>query len=115
MATDTEARSMAQYLANLHRTSRVRVRTLVFMPQQAPVLGWPAALDLRQWDRVTVKRTPAGGGAAWTSDWLVEGIEHDWQSAEECWTTRLALTPADPNRYFIIGSSLIGSSHVLFY
>jgi hypothetical protein len=115
MATDREARAQAQYLANLHRTSRVRVRTLTFMPQKSPTLGWPAALDLRQWDRVRVKRTPAGGGAAWTSDWLIEGIEHDWQSAEEYWITRLALSPADPSTYFLIGSSLIGSSDVLFF
>jgi hypothetical protein len=114
-AEDRDARHMAQYLANLYRTSRVRVRTLAFMPQKSPTLGWPAALDLRQWDRITVKRTPAGGGAAWISDWIIEGIEHDWSSGATYWETRLSLSPADPARYFVIGSSLIGSSDVLFY
>ncbi len=115
MTTDDDARAMAQYLANLHRTSRVRVRQLVFMPQMNPAFAWSVALGLKQWDRIEVERTPAGGGAPWTSEWIIEGIEHDWPSGEEFWTTRLALSPADPSTYFIIGSSLIGSSDVLFY
>jgi hypothetical protein len=114
MADDRDARAMAQYLANLHKTSRVRVRTLAFLPQKS-ALGWAAALGLQQWDRITVKRSPGGGGAAWTSDWLIEGIEHDCQGAGEFWTTRLALSPADPSTYFIVGSSLIGGADVLFY
>ena len=115
MPTDGEARAMAQYLANQHRTSKVRVRTLTFLPQKAPTPGWSIALGLRQWDRITVKRSPGGGGAAWTSDWIIEGIEHDCQGAEDFWTVRLALSPADPSTYFIVGSSLIGGSDLLFY
>ncbi|MEA2703908.1 MAG: hypothetical protein QOD63_1853 [Actinomycetota bacterium] len=114
MTGDVEARSMAQYLVSVGKLQGSRIRTLSFAPQASPTLGWPAALGLRQGDRVTVRRH-FEDGTIWIADWIVEGIDHAAEGAATFETCQLALSPADPAHYFILGSSALGGSDVLFY
>jgi hypothetical protein len=114
MTTDAQARGMAQYDVSVGKTSRQRIRTLTFQPHLNPTVGWPAALGLRQGDRVSVHRH-FEGGYVWSSDWIVEGIKHDNQSGTAPWQTELALSPADPASYFKLGTSVLGGTDRLFY
>lgn len=115
MPTDIEARGMAQYDVSVGKVQKQRIRSLVFQPQLSPTTGWPAALGLRQGQRITVKRNFEGTAVTWQSDWIVEGIKHEMQSGAVPWVTTLTLSPVDPATYFTLGSSVLGGPDLLFF
>jgi len=107
LTSDTEALSMAQYLLGAYKDPALRFDALTFQPLEDNDL-WDLVGGLDMWDRVTVKRTPPGGGPAIQLDCLIEGIEHRGVPTGAGWDTTLRLSPANTTNYLVLDDAVNG-------
>lgn len=105
LTSDTEAADMASYLVAAYKDPALRFDAITYEPLESDTL-WALVGGLEIWERVTVKRTPPGGGTAITQDCLIEGIEHRGIPDGSYWQTTYRLSPADPNTYWSVGDTV---------
>ena len=67
---------------------------------------FPLVLGLEIGDRITVKRTPAGGGSTFTQDAIIERIEHT--IGVDSWHTVLSLFAAETSQYLVLDDAVLG-------
>lgn len=114
LASDNDSLSRAQHDLAIYEAPLMRVRGFTVTPHSDPTNLFPQVLGRALWDRITFKRRPPGGGAAFSQDSIIEGIAHKYAKAAG-WETTFALSPADPASYFVLGTSTLDGSDVLFY
>jgi hypothetical protein len=113
---DEDIEGAVNTILALRATEQLRVQSLVVKPGSDP--GWRRwVVDLDLLDRVTVSWTPTRTGDPIVADYFVDGINHEITPGD--WTTTYSLWPcapfdaAVPGNLFIVGSSLVGGSHVV--
>jgi hypothetical protein len=103
---DPSALAYAQWQLSLKKDSYEVVESLTLVPgTDSPT--WLQILSRELNDRITLVRTPPGGGAALTEDYFIEGINIDWgpgPDAKCVWR----LSPAPAWNYWLAGTA--GSS-----
>lgn len=108
MGNDAEALNVAQWLAAMFGTQRLRVSSLVLKPLGAAGVGDVFGLELRS--MVTVQHTPPGGDAL-NQACSVEEIHQAFRKGE--WVTTLSVAPlatVESQSYWILGTSELGVS-----
>jgi hypothetical protein len=123
LSTESEARSLGQYLIDRYGDPFMRVKSITVRPPRMSngVVAWQdnawaACLGLREGDRVTVRVQPQGIGAAVTLTCLVEGKEHQASNGVDDWATTFYLSPVDTvTTYWILGTSAFDSTAVLSF
>ncbi len=105
--TDTEALSAAQYWLSQYKDGKLRFKSVQLDPEGCDDL-WPHVLGREIGDRVTIRRTPPGGGARIEQECIIEGIEHDVPPVTGVWRTIWRLSTADVTKYWVLGSATNG-------
>lgn len=106
-ANDNDALSAAAWYLSHYKDPAQRISSITICPQMAPATLWPAVLTLELGDRITVVRHPPGGSSTFSQEYIVEGIEHDYDR-DNPWTVTLRLSPAETLRYWILGDATWG-------
>lgn len=109
---DTQMAAQARHIRNRYSQPQFRIEGLSVF-SGSPGANLASLLGLRISDRVTVKRRPQGVGDAIDEDCWIEGIAVTIGPLQDQFRFDFNLSPADPNTYFIIGSSLLAGSDVL--
>lgn len=91
--TDNEALAAAQFLRNRYAEPATRPLNVTLLPGTKSGALWPYALGLELGDRISVTRTPPGGGSAVTYEAFIEGIQHDVEPGLQAWRTVWTLSP----------------------
>jgi hypothetical protein len=92
-SSDAQSATTASALLARYKDIKHRYDSIGLTP--APGSGlWLAVLTFDISTRITVKRTPPGGGAAWVQDCYVEAVECQFDRHPQHWTTRWQLSPA---------------------
>lgn len=110
VTTDVEAYAQAQWLSFIYSAFYLRVEQIevdLEAIQGSTPDPFPSILALVLGDRVTVQKTPPGGGSAISGDFFVEGIEHDIGPSTE-WKVRLRLSPVPSLAVMILDDSVAG-------
>jgi hypothetical protein len=109
MGNDAEALNVAEWLADIFGSQRLRIEGLKLkMYDGAPYFFDVLALELRVFVNVTF--TPEEGDVI-NQDCAVEGIRHEWVPGD--WTTYLTVAPLselETQDYWILGTSELGVS-----
>jgi hypothetical protein len=107
VANASENWDRANYELNRRKDGQPRVRSLRVRPMSDPANMFLQVLQRRLWDRVTaVRKTPPGGGPAWSQDGVIEGGHHSIRPG--LWETTWALSPAETQSYWLWGTSRWG-------
>ena len=105
-ARQGEAAAVASIIVYRQADPRLRLPQMEIVGAANPSVLWPKLLALEISDRLTVSRTPPGGGAAISQDCHVEAIEHE--VGTDHWTTRLQLSKADAaTDFWVLGTSTL--------
>jgi hypothetical protein len=118
MLTDAEALSAAQWARDRFRNPALRIERIVLDGEADPDNLWPQVFGRELGDRVTVHKTPPGGGARIDQVGLIEHIDHAFSAAGGVWLTGWQLSPADKQLYWILEHAVQGileSTSVLSY
>lgn len=111
-ADASQAQAVAQLLADRNAEPVTRVERIEFDAPALDAALWPALLACDLGDQVRVDRTTRDGRAhVWTS--LAESVGHDISG--DAWRVGLDLSPARRAGTFILGDSLLGGTHTLWY
>lgn len=103
--SDAVTRDLAAVFLDRHKDPIVRVGALTVPVAELPsVLFTAAGRELL--DRVTVRRTPQDVGSVYSSEQLVEGIVHSFDTKQ--WTTTLQLSPGFITAWFTLDSESLG-------
>jgi hypothetical protein len=90
---DNEVDDAATFLLTNYKDPAIQVRGLTLVPKRTPGRLWPIVLStIELGSKITVSRTPPGGGDPISQACWVEGIEHDVTGTPQVWTTRLRLS-----------------------
>jgi hypothetical protein len=108
MLTDAEALSAAQWARDRFRNPALRIQRVVFDGEADPPNLWPHLFGRELGDRVTVRKTPPGGGARIEQVGLIEHIDHAFTAAGGVWLTGWQLSPADKQLYWILEHAVQG-------
>ncbi len=115
LQSQSEAQSLADWLLAKHKDVFVRVRSFTVTPSAmngaTQDAAYAAALGLREGDRVTFRWQPQGLGTAISFATLIEGKHH--VTSDTSWATTFWCSPADIQSYWILGTSLLGSTTTL--
>lgn len=103
-ANANELRDEADYLLSRYKDPKLRFRSMQLKPLNDPYL-WQQVIWREIGDRVTVKKTPPGGGAIIESDVLIEGIEHSIEPGGN-WTTTWKLSQEAAQAFWIWDQSV---------
>lgn len=110
--TDPESADLAGWLLARFKDPLVRIDSITIAPYGNDAY-WPLILTLGVGDRITIVRTPPGGGSAISIDALIEGVAHDFD--RERWTTTYQLSQAETA--FVLhgyGSFVLGTDVLAF-
>ena len=99
--------SLANRLLSRYKTPTTRVSSVTVHPLSDPSVLYPHVLARELQDRVTFKRQPPGGGSTFSVEALIEGVAHN--ITPDDWVTTWNLSVTDAVRYWVIGSSAIGT------
>lgn len=99
-ATESAMRATAEWILESHKDPMTRVLG-VTVPTSRSTATYTTGLystvfALRLGDRVTVVRTPPGGGSAISQDCWVESIAHRANATQRSWTTQFGFAYAPP-------------------
>lgn len=117
MINDADALAAAQWVRDRFKAPALRVQRVVLDGEANPTTLYPQMFGREIGDRVTVRKTPPGGGARIEQIGRIEHVEHTW-SVPEGWTTSWQLSPADLQLYWILEHAtqgLLDSTTVLSY
>ena len=103
---------MAASLLSRYSTPRVRISQVEFQPESDSSL-YAALLALSVWDKITLSRTPPGGGAALSNDYWIEGIQHEVTPDE--WTVMFSCSPTGDTEAWVLGTSALDQTTYLGY
>jgi hypothetical protein len=105
----------ATYLLSRFKTPVMRMGAITVHPHDDATNLFPQVLGRVLQDRVTVTRTPPGGGTAFTADFYIEAIKHTVVQGD--WHTVWALAPVDPVNYLILNDATLGklNTAALYY
>ncbi len=87
------ALTVAQGLRDRYKDPGMRVQAITINPLRDATNLWPQVLNRGISDKITVARTPPGGGAAISADVYIEGIDHTVDAATRSWLTTWILSP----------------------
>lgn len=109
LTSDTEALSMGQFIVGAYKDPALRFDQVTIEPLESDTI-WALVGSLDVWQRVTVKRTPPGGGTAITQACLIEGVEHrGGRSGDgQWWQTTYRLSPANTTQYLVLDDTVNG-------
>lgn len=110
LTSDEAVLAFAQYLLGMYKNPVMRFEVVQLNPAalvNSEIDPWPLVLGLEIGDRLTVAKSPPGGGDPIAKDVYVESIEHRFGPATE-WTTILGLSPADEAIWFKLNSATAG-------
>jgi hypothetical protein len=115
-AGSAETTNAAEYLLATHKDPALRFDRLEFIASLDDTLMLQA-LSREIGDRITVKKTPPGGGAQISQQCLIQSIAHSIRQAgaNREWRTIWELAPADINSYWILDSSTLDTDTKLAY
>lgn len=111
--SDAEVRSAAQWVVAHYKDPATRVTAITLDPADNDDL-WVQALSREIGERVTVVRTPPGGGSPITQESIIEGVRHDIGPGM-AWRTTFTLSPAETQEYWVLATSALGSTTRLAY
>jgi hypothetical protein len=118
MASDNDALAAAQWLRDHYRTPALRVESLELDGEVDPANLWPQIFGRELGERVTVRKSPPGGGARIEQQGYLQRIEHRFVAEGGVWGTTWQLSPADLQLYWILqdpAQSILDSTTVLSY
>lgn len=84
-----DAMQVAVWMMNAYAFPSTTFSTLKFSPSRDDANLWPQAFGRELGDRITVKRTPQGGGDRIIRDMYIRGIQHTY--GNEQWLTTFTL------------------------
>lgn len=113
VATDGDARDLGNWLLIQYKDPVSRVREIVVKPQEDPLVAWPRVFDLELRDRITATASPPGGGSSITQDSHIESVDETVTPKD--WTITYGLSVVDPNTYWTVGTSALGSGSRLSF
>jgi hypothetical protein len=111
-STVDDARGIAEWVLDHHRQPTTRVSSVTVNPGVDPAL-WPTALERRIGDRIALGRHPQALGDPILIEAHIEGKEH--VIGTDTWRTTFPLATAETKRYWVLGSSALGSSTALAF
>jgi len=91
--SDDDVANLAAHLLTVYKDPYLRIRQFAVTPHSDPANLYPQVLGRKLWDRITVKRTPPGGGPRFSQDLYIEGIGHKYNKSTG-WETTYATSPA---------------------
>lgn len=100
MTTDSEALDSAQWKLAIYKDPDIRAESMTLRPQKSASL-WRPAMGLTIGSRLTVERTPPGGGDPISKDVHVEAIQH--RGNKGFWETTFRLSPSQTQAFWILG------------
>ncbi len=86
------AQQYADWIIQRYGNPVTTFASISFKPARDPGNLWSQALGRELGDRITVKRTPLGGGARLSTECFIRGIRHEY--ADRAWTTTFTLQDA---------------------
>lgn len=109
LTSDGEALTMAQFIVGAYKNPALRFDQVTLSPQESDTY-WALVGSLDVWQRVTVKRTPPGGGTAITQSCLIEGVEHRGgrDTDGHYWQTTYRLSPASTTQFLVLDDAVNG-------
>lgn len=109
----TEAEIKAHWILQLFKEPFTRIKSVVVEPQMDDSM-WPHVLGREMGDLLRFKIYPPGSGVLLHDlQAVVEHVEHKYIIGR--WTTTWTLSPADVNKYWILGTSTIGVDNKVAY
>lgn len=108
-ATDGYAMALAGFMVERYKQPQIRAGAIALDPEADPTAIWPLVLNREIGDRLTVKRTPPGGGGAISQLGSLEGVDMAWTARGGIWT-RLAweVSPGTTDTYFVLNHATYG-------
>ena len=85
IATDVEAHDLTYWLLSSYKEPFLEFRNLTLKGRMNGTTLWPKILSYDLGTRITVKRTPPGGGARISREAHIEGITHDINVRDKAW------------------------------
>lgn len=85
IATDVEAKDLADFILGEYKDPRLDVKELTLEGRMSGTALWPQLLGRELGDRITIKRTPPGGGSRISTDNHIESINHDYKKEGSSW------------------------------
>ena len=116
--TDNETLQAAQWARDRFRNPALRVQRVIFDGEADPDDLYPHLFGRELGDRVTVRKTPPGGGARIEQVGHIEQIDHEFIALGGLWVTAWQMSPADLQLYWILEHAtqgILGSTTVLSY
>jgi len=116
ISSDGEALDRGNWEISHFKNPIARIPAIRVKPNADPGNIFPKVLGLEIGDRITIKRTPAGGGSTFTQDAIIEGIAHD--VTVDDWTTTYSLFAAEVGSYLVLDDATLGtldSGHLVGY
>ena len=105
-ARQGEAAAVASIIVYRQSDPQLRFPAMEVIGAANPSVLWPKLLALELSDRLTVSRTPPGGGAAMSQACHVEAIDHE--IGTDHWITRLQLSKADAaSTFWVLGTNTL--------
>ena len=106
LSSDQEALYLAQFLVAKFKDPVMRFERIEWIYRGVDS-EWATVLAREIGDRVTIKRTPPGGGAAISKDCHIESIEHSFAPGNR-WRTVFSLSPASLETFLILDHATRG-------
>jgi hypothetical protein len=104
--SDADSLNAAQDVIVRYAAPHMRAGTVNVRPRSDPTNLFPQVLGRDLQDRVTITRTPPGGGTAFSQVLSIEHISHT--ITPDDWITSWVASPADIVQYWILGDAVNG-------
>lgn len=109
-----DALDMAGALLARYSSPRLRASTVELEPQSDPTAAlYAAVLAAGIWEKISVSRTPPGGGDPIAASYWVEGIRHEIRPDQ--WKITLSCSPTADTEAWVLGVSKLDESTILGY
>lgn len=116
LAKGSDTQNLAEEYVRRNRKPRQRVNAIAMKT----CTNWwtqQAAFNIQLWDRITIKRTPPGGGDRMVIEAFVTSIGHRCEGNNPAdWDTIFTLVDTAPyDNTWVLGTSVLGSTTTLAY
>lgn len=107
MQTNAAALEYAQALLYIAKDPELRFSSMVVNPRKAAATLFPEVLGRDFGTRITVQRTPPGGGDPIERDVIIRGVEHSWTAAIT-WKTTWVFQSATTTAFLVLDDAVQG-------